>query len=268
MKKYSHDIGNLKRNRFMNFQIGLIIALSSVYFSINYTSYFYETKELPSNFEEMEDIEIIPRTAEFKKKVPPPPAVELKDIIDPELEVEFDPEPEPEPEPIVDKPANTDVKVAPKLGTKAPVTPPKKIAAPTPPPKVEVVVPPPPKVVDDEVKTFVDRMPLFVKCDDLTSEKELRSCSDKEIIKFITKRIKYPVLAREQGVEGTVVIKFVVGKDGQISDINILKEPGYGLGEEAMRIVKKLPKWERGGSQRGRKVKVYFTLPIRFKLDR
>ncbi len=98
------------------------------------------------------------------------------------------------------------------------------------------------------------------------NERELKKCSDEAIISFISKKIKYPAIAREQGATGTAVVRFVVEKDGSMTDFKIVKDPGYGLGEEALRIAKKLPKWERSGSMKGRKVRVYFNLPIRFEL--
>ena len=87
---------------------------------------------------------------------------------------------------------------------------------------------------------------------------------------FIYKNIKYPAIARENGVEGTTVIRFYVDKDGTVKEPTILKDIGAGCGTEAMRVVKMMnsmgQKWIPG-KQRGKAVKVYFNLPVRFRLE-
>ncbi|MCC6726269.1 MAG: energy transducer TonB [Saprospiraceae bacterium] len=86
------------------------------------------------------------------------------------------------------------------------------------------------------------------------------------MLKFIYENIKYPNIARENGVEGTVYVRFVVEKDGSVSNVEVVRDIGGGCGEEAMRVVKKFPKWNPG-KQRGRAVRVFFNLPVKFKLE-
>lgn len=88
------------------------------------------------------------------------------------------------------------------------------------------------------------------------------------MMKYISDNIQYPPLARESGIEGKVVLKFAVGVDGHISNIDVLgnKKLGWGCEEEAIRVVKSMPSW-RPGKQNGKPVPVYFTLPIRFTLN-
>jgi TonB family protein len=88
----------------------------------------------------------------------------------------------------------------------------------------------------------------------------------KSLYDFIYKNIEYPAMARENNIEGTVHIQFVVNIDGSVSDITVLRGPGEGLNNEAIRVVGMLPKW-KPGKQRGKAVPVYFTLPIKFKLE-
>jgi TonB family protein len=83
--------------------------------------------------------------------------------------------------------------------------------------------------------------------------------------KFIGQNIKYPVVAREKKVEGKVLVTFIVEKDGSLSNVKILKEPGAGCGNEALRVIKLSPKWV-AGVQNGHKVRVQYTLPINFTL--
>lgn len=82
--------------------------------------------------------------------------------------------------------------------------------------------------------------------------------------KFLQKNYQYSKEAREHGVFGRVIMSFVVEKDGSLTDIKVLKDLGFGTGEEAVRLLKKSPKW-KPGIQNGRLVKVAYVLPI--KLD-
>lgn len=83
---------------------------------------------------------------------------------------------------------------------------------------------------------------------------------------YLSENIEYPQLARESGIEGTVYVTFVVEKDGSISDVRVLRGIGGGCDEEAIRVVKEMPKWEPG-KQRGKEVRVQFNMPIRFTLQ-
>lgn len=113
-------------------------------------------------------------------------------------------------------------------------------------------------------------MPHFPGCESMTDKDARKKCSDEKIISFINKNIKYPAIARENGIEGTAVIRFVVEKDGSIvfdDDTKkvILRDPGGGCGDEALKVVRKMPKWIPG-KQRNNSVRVQFTLPIKFQL--
>lgn len=87
-----------------------------------------------------------------------------------------------------------------------------------------------------------------------------------ELLKYLAKNIQYPALARENNIQGSVVLTFVVNKDGSISDVNIVRDVGGGCGKEAERVVKSMPKWSPGEAN-GNPVKVRFTLPVKFKLE-
>ena len=86
------------------------------------------------------------------------------------------------------------------------------------------------------------------------------------MLKFIYSNIKYPPIARDNGVEGTVYVSFVVEKDGSITDAKVVRDIGAGCGHEAVRVVKMMPKWNPG-KQRGRPVRVQFNLPVKYKLE-
>lgn len=82
---------------------------------------------------------------------------------------------------------------------------------------------------------------------------------------WIARNINYPPLARENNIVGTVFVQFVVEKDGSISTATLVRDIGYGCGEEALRVVNSMPKW-KPGRQRGKPVRARYTLPIRFNL--
>ena len=84
--------------------------------------------------------------------------------------------------------------------------------------------------------------------------------------KFLQKNLRYPNPAANAGVSGKVYVQFVVGQDGSISKVDILKGLGFGCDEEAERVIKLMPRWS-AGKQSGRAVSVKFTLPISFQLE-
>jgi protein TonB len=83
--------------------------------------------------------------------------------------------------------------------------------------------------------------------------------------KYLSDNLKYPTQARRMGVEGTVIVVFVINTDGSIQDVEVLRGIGGGCDEEAVKIVKAAPKWDPG-KQRGKPVRTRMRLPIRFKL--
>jgi protein TonB len=84
--------------------------------------------------------------------------------------------------------------------------------------------------------------------------------------KFLQKNIRYPGMAVDQGVQGKVFVSFIIEKDGHLSNITIERGPGFGLNEEALRVLKKAPAW-KPGVQNGQKVRVKYTIPINFQLS-
>jgi len=82
---------------------------------------------------------------------------------------------------------------------------------------------------------------------------------------FLGAKIKYPEPAKEVGTQGRVVLTFVVEKDGSLTDIKAIRDPGNGLGDEAIRVLKLAPRW-KPGVQNGRNVRVQYTIPVNFNL--
>ncbi|RYD83670.1 MAG: energy transducer TonB [Sphingobacteriales bacterium] len=103
---------------------------------------------------------------------------------------------------------------------------------------------------DNTVYEFADELPKFKG----------------DMYKYLQENIKYPPLAADNNVQGTVYLEMTVGKDGNISDVKIKKDIGMGCGKEAERVVRSMPKWEPG-KQNGRDVSVKMTIPVKFVLQ-
>jgi len=86
-------------------------------------------------------------------------------------------------------------------------------------------------------------------------------------MKYASENIKYPAIARENGISGKVICTFVVNKDGSIVDVEVVRSSGESsLDKEAVRVIKSMPKWSPG-EQRNKPVRARFNLPVSFKLQ-
>ena len=86
-----------------------------------------------------------------------------------------------------------------------------------------------------------------------------------EFAKWVNSKLVYPEVAKENGVEGRVILQFTIGKDGRLQDVKVLRTPDESLAQEAVRVVSSSPKWEPG-RQRDRAVKVSYTFPVVYRL--
>jgi len=109
------------------------------------------------------------------------------------------------------------------------------------------------EIVDEEIFVIVESPPEFPGGDDAR-------------LNFLRNNVKYPQMAREAGIQGTVYVSFTVEKDGSITQVKIARGIGGGCDEEAVRIVRLMPKW-KPGTQKGKKVRVSFNMPIKFTLQ-
>lgn len=245
------DISKLQKNRAIFLKLGFVIALALVTYAFNYTVYEQEQiVEIEPMEKDLDDIPVV-RTRHEEKRLPPPPV--LEEVVLPEtIETpEFIETPEPVPTEVLAE--NTDALdttiVAQKVVQKA---------LPLPPP-----LPEDPEETKDILFKIVERMPEFGNCNKASTRREREAYSNRNLLLFINKHIKYPRVALENNVSGRVIIRFVVDREGRVIDPHVLRDPGAGLGAEALRVVKMLPLW-KPGEQRGRKVKVQFTIPIQF----
>ncbi len=128
-------------------------------------------------------------------------------------------------------------------------------------PSVPVAAAPPPP--DPEVKKVEDKDEPFL----IVEQNPEFPDGLKAMYKFMSNNIKYPTIARENGIEGTVYVGFVVGKDGAIRDIAVRRGIGGGCNEEAVRVIQMMPKW-KPGKQNGKAVSVAYTMPVKFTLEK
>ena len=122
---------------------------------------------------------------------------------------------------------------------------------------IAVAVPPPPPAPKPEVSTkvfdVVEEMPSFPG-------------GQGALMSYLASNIKYPVVAQENGVQGRVIVSFVVERDGSISDVKVARSVDPSLDREAQRVVKSMPKW-KPGKQNGSAVRVKYTVPVVFRLQ-
>ncbi len=166
-----------------------------------------------------------------------------------------------------------------------PITEQKVKPPPPPPPKQVTQI----KIVDDDVEVD-DDLDIDVNANDDTEFEEYVPPEEEEeeveeqpiftvvesmpefpggraaLMKYLAEHIKYPPYAKEAGIQGRVFINFVVEKDGSITNVKVLRGIGGGCDEEAVRVVKNMPKW-KPGMQRGKPVRVSFNLPVKFTLQ-
>jgi protein TonB len=90
---------------------------------------------------------------------------------------------------------------------------------------------------------------------------------DQAMMKWLNENMQYPVIAQEQGIQGRVVVRFVVSPDGSVGSVELQRSLDPSCDKEALRVVKKMPRWVPG-KQNGQAVSVYYTLPVRFRLQK
>ncbi len=186
-----------------------------------------------------------------KPPPPPPPKVDpppIKDqikfvppVVKKDEEVKEEEPPPPTVEEIKDKEIATETKEGDENGVDESLAEPEAPAAVAEEP------------VSEEPFTYVEQMPTFPD-------------GTEAMYKYIYQQIKYPAIARENGISGQVIVQFVVSKDGDIQKAKVVRGIGGGCNEEALRVVNGMPKW-KAGKHNGRAVPVTFTLPIKFVLQ-
>ena len=117
----------------------------------------------------------------------------------------------------------------------------------------EVIADEKPKEEETKVFDVVEQMPQFPG-------------GNAALFEYLSKHIKYPVIAEENGIQGRVIVTFVVERDGSITDVKVVKSVDPSLDKEAQRVVKSMPRWIPG-KQNGSAVRVKYTVPVTFRLQ-
>ncbi|MBO5815540.1 MAG: energy transducer TonB [Bacteroidales bacterium] len=228
MEKKKTLKADLETKRLLFVEIGLALALAVVYGAFEYSSVEISTAELVDSSVVLDDDFIIPAT--FETPPPPPPAVpkiELSDIID-----------------IVDD----DIEVDDNLF---------KTIEDDPSSGIEIYD------YYDVVEVEVDEAPIPFAI--VEQKPKFNGGDANEFSRWVNKRLVYPQICVENGVQGRVTLSFTVMPDGSLANISVLRGVDKELDKEALRVVSSSPRWEPG-RQRDRAVPVTYTFPVIFSL--
>ena len=216
--------------------IGYIVTLAAVFVAFEYTTRDYvETDVVYSTSSFVSEEEVVPITQPIFTAAPPPPAeapqvAEILDIVDNNTEIVE--------EEIESTESTTDAVSGPVAHVSGP--------AMGPPAATQE------EGDEGEVFEIVEQNPMFPG-------------GNEALMKWLSKNLKYPASAQENGIQGRVLVQFVVNKDGSIVEPKVLRSVDPALDKEALRVVSAMPKWQPG-KQRGKTVRVRFTLPVTFRL--
>ena len=210
--------------------LGFIASLSLVLIALSWTSYDVITRQALNYEADLLEDEEIPINIVTPPPPPPPPQqTTVIEIVDDEEEIEIELE-------IEDIELDEDTEIE--------------------------IIEEDDDVDDDTPFMIVENMPALAQCKTMRGD-ERHQCTQMEIIKYVSKNTKYPPIAKDAGIQGTVFVYFVVGKDGKVKDVKVLREVDSRLDKEAKRVVESLPRFDPG-SQRGKNVSVQYTIPVNF----
>ena len=239
MKEKKNPRYNLENYKFIFFLTGLVLALGLVIWLFNIRFY-----DRPLEFtEEMDRIyteeDIIPITKQELPEAPPPPIPEIIEVVSDEIELEIEPDI-----------ASTETDQEEAVKWESPID-------------IENE-----EEVSEEVLNFavVERVPVFPGCEKARNNDERKACFQTKLLEYVVKNFEFPEQARELNLQGRIYVKFVVEKNGEVSNIEILRGVDPILDNEAVRCVKGLPRISPA-EQRGKPVRMSFVLPIYAKME-
>lgn len=225
---------DLTKNSSLYFVIGLAVVLFISWQAIEWKTY-KRTYDYEALNVDDDDDEEIPITEQIKvpppPPPPPPPAPEIIEIVEDEEEVE---------ETVIESTETNEEEI------------------------VEIV-----EVEEEELDidvpfAVIEDVPIFPGCERV-KKSERRDCFQEKMNKHIRKNFRYPEIAQEMGIQGRVYVNFIIAKDGKITNIR-MRGPDKNLENEAQRIISRLPSMIPG-KQRGRPVRIPFSIPITFRLQ-
>lgn len=225
MEKKKTEKADLENKKALFFQIGLVLSLGLMLFAFEWKSYDKQVADLGQRQAQEVLEEVVLQTQQNQPPPPPPPPPQQTTVLQ---IVENDK--------VIENEVNVDAEANQKT-----------VVEEYKPTVVEEK-----EVEEVEIFTVVEEAPGFPG-------------GDEARIKFLQNNIKYPQMARESNIQGTVYVTFVVERDGRVTDVRVLRGIGGGCDEEAIRVIKAMPKWNPG-KQRGKPVRVQFNMPIKFTL--
>ncbi len=234
MQPKKNPQADLNKNRNLYFVIGLTFVTFITWQAIESKTY-EKTFDYEALNVEDDDDEDIPITEQIKTPPPPPPpppAPEVIEVVEDEEEVE---------ETVIESTETDQDEII-----------------------IEEIE------VEDEFEDIdvpfavIEDVPIFPGCESV-AKSQRRACFQEQMNKHIRKNFRYPDIAQEMGIQGRVYVNFIIAKDGSITNIR-MRGPDKNLENEAARIIGRLPKMTPG-KQRGRAVRVPFSIPITFRLQ-
>ncbi|MCH2198313.1 MAG: energy transducer TonB [Flavobacteriales bacterium] len=232
MESRKTDEANIEKSRMTWRVLGFAGALALILAALAWTSYDINViREFDFDTDLLEDEEIPVNIVQPPPPPPPPQQTTVIEIVDDEEEIEEELEVED-----LELDEDTEIEIIEEVYEE--------------------------EEEDDTPFMIVEHMPAMGDCKKLRGD-ERHQCTQLEIIKFVTQNTKYPQIAKDAGIQGTVFVYFVVGKDGGVKDAKVLREVDPRLDKEALRVINMLPKFEPG-EQRGKPVPVQYTIPVKF----
>ncbi len=234
MEPKKNPNADLELLRGLFLQAGLVFALVVCIVAINWKSYDDTVADL-GELDVMIDDEVIPITQRqtAPPPPPPPPPPEVIEVVEDDVELE---------EELEIQSTETDMNE-----------------------EVEIIEME--EEVSDEILNFavVENKPVFPGCENVPKSEETQ-CFQEQITKHVNQYFVFPEMARQMGIQGKVYVSFVIEKDGSISNVDVARGVDKLLDDEAVRVIKKLPKMTPA-KQRGKPVRMSFTMPINAKLQ-
>ena len=237
MQPKKNEKVDLSKNSSLYFVIGLSLILLISWQAIEWKTYDKSLYGYEALNVEDDDEEEIPITEQIKTPPPPPPppppAPEIIEVVEDEEEVE---------ETVIESTETNEDEI------------------------IEVEEVEIEEEFDDVDVPFavIEDVPIFPGCEKV-KKSERRNCFQDRMNRHIRKNFRYPEIAQEMGIQGRVYVNFIISKDGSITNIR-MRGPDKNLEKEAQRIISKLPTMIPG-KQRGRAVRVPFSIPITFRLQ-
>lgn len=217
---------DLERKRGIFFEIGLILSLFVVFVAFEWPTKPAKVEELVLEMDKEIEEEIMVTREEINE--PPPPKEKPKVEIADVIEE------------IKNEEVQTDIETSSEVDEEE---------------EIEI------REIEEEEEE-IDEKQIFVVVEQMPSYPG----GNKALMKFLSKNIKYPQIAADNGIQGKVYLKFVIERNGSVGEVIVLRGVDKSLDKEAVRVVKSMPKW-KPGKQRGKAVRVWFNLPVVFRLQ-